>query len=164
MGAIRSRDIFDRSCRSAPRCLMISVSARAYIHNDEILCQICFMDCTVLIFHSENRLVANKSTYTNFLHGTVPAYWCSHSNYPKKCNLGEVNLLCLPSDCPERSWCSLNHDCAVLDGHWSEWGDECSGDGIRLRTCTRRRGGKPCIGNSAKACTGTNKRFLCRCL
>ena len=118
----------------------------------------------------ENRLLTNnKRPYTNFLHGTVPAYWCSYHHCQKKCDLGGVNSLCLPSDCAEKSWCSLNHDCSVLNGHWSEWNNECSGmgvHGIRSRACnnpTPRAGGKPCFGNSTKACTGTNKFFLWRC-
>ena len=138
------------------------MSARKYIRNGKY-----FIDCTaliVLMFHSKHRLLVNERPYTNFLHGTVPAYWCFHPNYPNKCDLGGVNSLCLPNDCPEKSWCSLNKDCSVLNGHWSEWSDECSmigGDGIRSRTCNRpapRNGGKPCFGNTKKACAGTNKR------
>ena len=87
----------------------------------------------------------------------------------EQCDLAGVNSLCLPSSCPEKSWCSLNHNCAVLNGHWSEWSDECSvtcgdgiRDGIRSRACNNpapRDGGKLCIGDSARPCTGRNKRF-----
>ena len=121
---------------------------------------------SALIFDSENRLVANERPYTNFLHGTVPVHWCSH--HLTHCDLGGVNSLCLPSGCP-KSWCSLNDDCSVLNGHWSEWGAECSGidvDGIRSRACNKPApsdGGKGCIGNATRACTGRNKHLLSGC-
>ena len=117
----------------------------------------------------KHRLVANERPYTNFLHGPVPVHWCSNPIQPKECDLGGVNSLCLPSGCHEKSWCSLNHDCSALNGHWSKWSDKCSGtgeDGTRSRTCDKpapKHGGKPCIGNGTKACTGTTKRFPCGC-
>ena len=100
--------------------------------------------------------MANEPPYTNFLHGTVPYEWCL-SESMEHCNLAGVNSLCLPRSCVQ-SWCSLNHDCSVLNGHWSEWIEECSvscGDGIRSRACNKpapKDGGKPCIGNSTRLC------------
>ena len=118
----------------------------------------------------EHRLVANERPYTNFLHGPIPVHWCSNRIQPKRCGLGGVNSLCLPSGCHDKSWCSLNHNCAAPNGHWSEWSDECIGTGeggTRSRTCDEpapKHGGKPCIGNATRACTGTNRGCISDCL
>merc|ERR1712224_93060 len=95
-------------------------------------------------------LLADKPPYNNHLHGLVPLGWCKSN--PATCDLSGVNSLCLPAGCPH-SWCSLNHNCAVMNGHWSEWG-ACSG-GMRTRTCSDpspKDGGKNCTGRSSRPC------------
>ena len=124
-----------------------------------------------LMLCSANRFLANEEPpFTNFLHGTIPWEWCGAD---LSCNLAGVNSLCLPNriDCPDQHWCSLTHNCSVLNGHWSEWSDECSGtcgNGIRSRKCSNPApspGGKRCNGNSTKLCIlphcpGLNQRLF----
>ena len=120
-------------------------------------------------FTPKHRLLANERPYTNSLHGPIPVHWCSNPIQPNKCDLGGVNSLCLPSECHAKSWCSLNHNCSALNGHWSEWSDDCSGtgeSGTRSRTCDEpapKHGGKPCNGSVTRACTGIHKRFISGC-
>ena len=111
-------------------------------------------ECTV------HRYLANdKQPYTNYLHGAVPVSWCQQRSRvgAEGCRLTGVNSLCLPPSCPS-NWCNLNHNCDVLNGHWSEWNDECSvtcGGGVHTRACsnpTPTNGGKACGGAATKPC------------
>ena len=110
----------------------------------------------LLTVHSELAM-SPFDIQTNYLHGPVPSEWCQDGKTPKNCRLGGVNSLCVPSSCTY-DWCSLNHDCNVLNGHWSEWSHECSttcGGGTLTRQCNNpavKDGGKMCKGVSSKPC------------
>ena len=110
----------------------------------------------LLTIHSELAM-SGFDVQTNYLHGPVPSGWCQDGKTPKNCRLGGVNSLCMPSSCTY-DWCDLNHDCDVLNGHWSEWSNECSrpcGGGTLTRQCNNpavKNGGKICKGISTKSC------------
>ena len=110
-----------------------------------------------------NRVLATcEGPHTNHLHGPVPAAWCSRSGAwwcpLPPCALKGTNSLCLPNSCDD-NWCSLNRNCRVRNGHWSEWSAECSatcGGGVQTRSCTN-----PAPQNGGKACAGGNATRPC---
>ena len=110
-----------------------------------------------------NRNLANPlwvdEHSTNYLQGSVPPGWCKDGKAPSPngCSLLGSNSLCLPISCTY-NWCGLTHNCDVLNGHWSEWSQECSktcGGGTFTRKCDNpapKDGGRGCSALSTKAC------------
>ena len=104
--------------------------------------------------HILDRDLGSVKPYTNYLHGTVPKQWCTSTALPF-CSFEGVNSLCLPQTCFAPVWCSLTHDCSVINGHWSEWSDGCSMTCTQTHTCINpKHDGKPCseYGRSSRPC------------